>query len=359
MTLSASELGRLKTSADPGSLAYAYGGPCGKVSIRCVPEDFHVAEFTGLSPAGEGEHLLLRIRKTGQNTRWVAKRLAEYLNVAYKSVSYAGMKDRHAVTEQWFSVHLPGQPDPDLDTNPIEGCEFLEHARHNRKLRPGQLSYNRFHIVLRECAVADAPSLEKRIAEIAAQGVPNYFGPQRFGRNLGNLSLADSVAAVRRLDRDKRAFLLSALRGALFNAYLAGRVADASWDKFLEGEVQLSDRPRGVAENDSTVLTAERQPSGLLWGKGVSTATGLARQSEEQFFAAFPDVTALLDGAGSRASRRVLRLKVAELALRQHDDRIEMNFVLGPGAYATTVLRELFDVIDRSQDISARTEAAC
>jgi tRNA pseudouridine13 synthase len=354
MTITAAELAELQSFADTRSLPRACGQTLGSAVIRRAPEDFRVSEFTGIELTGAGEHLYLRIRKSGQNTRWVAKQLAEFLQLPYKAVSYAGMKDRHAVTEQWFSAHMPGLTEPEISPDCLEGCEILEVARHDRKLRPGQLSYNRFQITLRDCVINDLALLTQRIERIAADGVPNYFGSQRFGHQLANLSLAADMPGLRGLNRERRAFFLSSVRGALFNGYLATRVRANSWDRFLEGEVQLTDRPRGTAEADTSVFTACRQPSGLLWGKGVNNSAAEARDTEQSFFDAFPGVTALLNSAGSRASRRVLRLRVAELTMRQHDSALELVFALGPGAYATTVLREIFDLSEATQSSAGR-----
>jgi tRNA pseudouridine13 synthase len=337
------ELARLQSCADFDLLPRYLGGVVGKADYRCAPEDFQVREF-GVTPSGTGEHLFLRIRKSGQNTRWVAKRLADSLHLPYRSVSYAGLKDRHAVTEQWFGVHLPGNTDPHLDELCIEGVEVLSAARHQRKLRPGQLSYNAFELVLRNCVFTSTDQLSERLLQISEQGVPNYFGPQRFGHSLGNLELLRTVSDIRRLNREKRAFALSALRSALFNGYLAERVSSGDFDRLLPGEVELSDRPRGVAEDDQSVFTPERLPTGLLWGQGKNAAADEAAARENEWFKHFPGILAILDAAGSKASRRVLRLRVAKLDWRQQDKNLHISFALGPGAYATSVLRELVDL---------------
>jgi tRNA pseudouridine13 synthase len=297
----------------------------------------------GFEPSGSGEHVLLRVRKTGQNTRWVAKRLAEAFELPYRAVSYAGLKDRHAVAEQWFGMHMPGAATPDKDPG-IEGVEVLECARHERKLRPGQLSYNRFRIVLRNVSDYVPADLDERLAQISAAGVPAYFGEQRFGRDNGNLTLAEDAAGVKKLNRDRRAFALSAWRGALFNGYLAERVARGDWNVVLDGDARLSDRPRGIAEEDTSVFSPELLPAGLLWGRDVRFADAAAGELERDWYSRFPVLCSLLEGAGSRASRRVLRMRVAALQARVGDSGLEIEFALGPGSYATTVLRELFDL---------------
>lgn len=320
----------------------AWGQPLARADFRSSPEDFFVSE-QGFEPSGSGEHVLLRIRKTGQNTRWVAKRLAESFGLPYRAVSYAGLKDRHAVTEQWFGMHMPGAEVPDHDPD-IEGVEVLEYSRHQRKLRPGQLSYNQFRIVLRNVSACAPAELEERLAQISAAGVPGYFGEQRFGRDNGNLSLATDANGVAKLNRERRAFALSAWRGALFNGYLAERVARGDWNVVLEGDVKMSDRPRGIAEEDSTVFRPELLPTGLLWGRDARFADAAAGALERGWFERFPVLCSLLEGAGSRGSRRVLQMRVAGLQARTTDAGLEVEFALGPGGYATSVLSELFDL---------------
>jgi len=340
------EIAHLVCFADEALLPRAWGPPLGTAELRSSPEDFYVIEHSGTQPAGQGEHLLLRIRKTGQNTRWVAKQLAHMLDVPYRSVSYAGMKDRHAVTEQWFSVQLPGRGMPNLDPLPEQGFEILEAVWNNKKLRPGQLSYNAFRISLRNLCVSNSSLLESRLAVIGEQGVPNFFGPQRFGRDCANLRLAADVHQLRRLNREMRSFALSALRGALFNGYLAGRVAAGTWSTALPGEVTVSDRPRGLAEQDESVFPSARLPSGLLWGNDGRSDSPNRIPAERHFYEGFPQVESLLEAAGSRASRRPLVARVANLEWKLGDEAIELSFALSPGCYATVVLRELLGVHD-------------
>jgi tRNA pseudouridine13 synthase len=348
VTAFADEVTALHACATFNSLPGAFGKPFGQADFRCANADFKVSEC-GLVPSGTGEHLMFRLRKDGQNTRWVAKRLAESLYLPYRSVSYAGLKDRHAITEQWFSAHIPGLAEPDISRVQIEGVEILEVVRHDRKLRPGQLSYNYFEIRLRNVSDITAAQLDTSLDRIAVQGVPNYFGPQRFGHDGANLTLADGAEAVRQLDREQRSFVLSAWRGALFNGYLGQRVAAGNWQEELPGEKLLSDRPRGVAQEDTSVFQNELLPAGLLWGKGAALATEGAGRLESEWFERFPMLCSALEAAGSRASRRVLRLRVGGLRWEHKPEELKLEFALGPGAYATSVLNEIISISNKSQ----------
>jgi len=319
--------------------------PVADGNYRAAAEDFLVSE-SGAKPSGEGEHCYLRVRKTGQNTRWVAKEIARELRIPFKAVSYAGLKDRHAITEQWFGVHMPGQAEPDFHSLAIEGVEVLEVARHNKKLRQGELSYNSFSIRVRDCSYASVEELEGRLEQIAMTGVPNYFGPQRFGQGLSNLDLPGNIQQLADLPRERRSFVISALRSALFNAYLAQRVRRQVWAEALPGEITISDRSRGLAEEDQSVFVAERLPAGILWGAGVVFPANEAAEHEREFLAGFPAVCGLLESAGARASRRVLRARVANMRWQLQDDEINLEFALGPGSYATAVLHEIGEFND-------------
>ena len=152
--------------------------------IKASPEDFVVIEDLGYPYDGEGEQLLVRIRKIGCNTRFVAEAIAKFLGVHQRDLSYAGMKDRHAVTEQTLCFRVPGTAMPNLAGFQLEGVEILQVIRHKRKLRTGALAGNAFRLVVRQ--VSDRAQVESRLQRIQQQGVPNYFGEQRFGRGGNN-----------------------------------------------------------------------------------------------------------------------------------------------------------------------------
>lgn len=318
------EIERLRYAADFALLPRAHGLPLATGIIRHAPADFEVVEQLNVDPSGEGEHLYLRVRKTGQNTRWVAKRLADSAGVAYGAVGYAGLKDRHAVTEQWFSLHLPGRPDPELELP--EGVEILDAVRHTAKLRTGQVAANHFRIVVRELD-ADLPVLQRGVATLAEHGAPNYFGAQRFGRNARNLELLNGPG---RPNREVRGFGLSALRGALFNGYLAMRIVQHSWDATLAGEIPS---PQGGA-------------SGLMWGTGENRASERALELEQAWFDLFPETTALLERQRVRMMRRPLGLNPEQLACEPCEGGVELRFQLPRGAFATVLLRELGEFRD-------------
>lgn len=349
-------------------LPRAFGEPVLQARMRSAPEDFQVDELPAFEPTGEGEHLLLTVRKRGMNTAAVARRLAQWAGVAEMGIGYAGMKDRHAVTTQRFSVHLPKRVAPEPSTLDDEALQVLQSHWHNRKLPRGALAGNRFVLVLRQVR-GERDAVAARLAQIATRGMPNWFGEQRFGRDGGNVAAALAMFGGRRVKREQRSLLLSAARSELFNRVLSARVAGGSWDRALEGEVWVLDGSRSVfgPEPWSDAL-AERlsrfdiHPSAPLWGAGELRSAAQAQQLE---LAALSDASALalregLEQAGLKQERRATRLRASDLQWRWLDaqgDALELSFALPPGSYATAMLHELGEVGDAEYDRPAERVA--
>ncbi len=344
-------------------LPFAHGSPPLGGRLRAENADFFVEEELGFAPSGQGEHAFLLIEKSGANTEWVARELAAACGVAAAVVGFCGLKDRHAVTRQAFTIQLPGRADPDWSTLAIDGVRVLSATRHDRKLKRGAHRGNRFRIRLRE-VTGDRALADARLAAIAAQGVPNYFGEQRFGRDGGNLALAQALFAGRRLSRSQRGFALSAVRSELFNAVLAARVVDGSWQRGLAGEVWMLAGSNAIfgpepwSDELARRLDAfDIDPTGPLWGRGELRSDGAARTLE---LAAIEPLAALARGL----EREDLAQQRRALRLRPGDFRAEwmpadsgaglaldlvLEFRLPAGAFATTVLRELCDWHESSQ----------
>lgn len=332
------------------TLPRAHGDAVLRARMRVAPEDFFVEELPGFEPSGSGEHLLLTIEKRGMNTAFAAKRIAQWARVPELAVSYAGLKDRHALTRQRFSVHLPKKIAPDLAALESSELRVLDHAWHARKLPRGALAGNRFVLVLREVE-GDRTAIDQRLQAIARRGVPNYFGEQRFGRDAGNVAQALAMFAGRRVRREERALLLSAARSELFNRVLAARVLAGNWDGPLAGEVWSLDGSRSVFgpepftdELARRLAAFDIHPSGPLWGRGELRTRDEAAVLERQALEG-DDAAALRDGlehAGLAQERRALRLRPADLEWHWPAPAVlQLSFVLPPGAYATVVLAEL------------------
>lgn len=335
-------------------LPRAHGEPLSSVVFKQSPSDFQVVEKLIFIPEGEGEHVYLRLQKQGTNTQWLAKQLAKFAQIKIRDVSYAGLKDRHAITTQWFSVLIHPDKEPDWKALNIEGVTVLEHTRHRVKLRPTMVHQNDFIITLKECHTA-SDSVDARIEKIRTQGVPNYFGEQRFGHQYSNVESAFSLftGQLRLKDSRLKGLYLSAARSYLFNRVLANRVAQQSWDTGLNGEVMILDGTNSffpVAQMDEDMHERLSQhdihPSGPLWGKGEINVSSDVAYLEDSVLNTEPVLCAGLVKAGVRMSRRPLRMMPQHLIAKWHcPNTLELSFSLSSGQYATTVLRELFDYL--------------
>lgn len=330
-----------------------HGAPVLVADFRSQPEDFQVTELDGFEPAGQGEHLLLTVEKRGLTTVHAARRLAQWAGIADVGIGYAGLKDRHAVTRQRFSVHLPKRVAPDLASLQDDSLRVLEQAWHHRKLPRGALRGNRFELVLRQVQ-GGREAIDQRLEAIARGGLPNYFGEQRFGRDGDNVESARRMFAGQRVRREQRSIYLSAARSAMFNAVLSARVQAGDWATGRDGEVWMLEGSQSVfgPEADDTGL-AERagrldiHPTGPLWGRGELRCTGACRELELAVTEAFPDLRQGLEDAGLKQERRALRVRVAGLDWDwPANDQLVLRFELPPGAYATGLLAELGEVRD-------------
>ncbi|HKQ15935.1 MAG TPA: tRNA pseudouridine(13) synthase TruD [Steroidobacteraceae bacterium] len=328
------------------TLPCAHGGPAGRAQLRATPEDFLVQEWLGWEADGAGDHLLLKVRKRGSNTLWVAKQLARLAKLDPRDVGFAGLKDRDAVAEQSFTVPARSALGESWSGVAGEGFEVIGAARHRRKLKRGALKGNDFTITLRGFS-GDQQMLEQRLRAIGVAGVPSYFGPQRFGRDTGNLRtalawFADGVAPA---DRWQRGFALSAARAAIFNAVVARRVSDGTWDRLLPGEIVNLDGSGSVfvadvidAALEERCATLDVHPTGPMWGRESARPVPAL---EAEVVARYEVLARGLSGAGLEAERRALRIRVDRLAWTIGGEVVQLRFRLFRGAFATAVLHEL------------------
>lgn len=329
-----------------------------RARIRVTPEDFQVEERLGFEPDGQGEHLLLWIEKRGVNTPWLGAQLARWAQVPAMAVSWSGMKDRHAVTRQWFSVHLPKRIAPTEDPV-IDGVRVLARSWHGRKLKRGSHRGNAFSIVLREVE-GDRVAAEAILASIPARGVPNAFGEQRFGREAGNLERARAWLAVekpRRLPHEQRGLLLSAARSHLFNLVLAERARRGDWDRAIAGDCFQLDGsgswfgPEAIVTDElrARVNSGDIHPTGPMWGVGESPAAGEAGEVEARALEGESVFRNGLAGFDLRQERRALRVKPAGFSWQwQGDDALRLDFDLPRGSFATAVLATFCETTDAS-----------
>ncbi|MEJ6068143.1 tRNA pseudouridine(13) synthase TruD, partial [Psychrobacter sp. 16-Bac2893] len=352
--------------------------------------DFIVNELLPLEFTGEGEHLWLHIQKAGMNTAYLAKLLSEWADIPLRDVGYSGLKDRHALTTQWFSLRIPKKQLPDSEFAPVdiganESITILEQQWHNKKLNRGTHRANQFIITLRDIEFAgfDTPSpspsseqllsakqaVEQHLMTISQSGVPNYFGPQRFGRSGNNIREALSLFARpvpearppsnrgkrKRVPREQNTMELSAARSLIFNEILAARVRDGSWNHGLAGEVFNLDGSGSIFASDeiddtlrARLESGDIHPTAVLWGTGNEKISGKAAAMEADTVAHSPLLTQLATGLEQRdikAQRRALRLPIEALSWEWQDTEdgqiLILNFTLTTGSFATSVLASL------------------
>jgi tRNA pseudouridine13 synthase len=327
----------------------AWGPPAGTALIRCCPEDFRVSEQLGFELSGNGEHAFLYLQKRQLNSLDLLQRLSRFTGVAPRDIGLSGLKDRNAVTRQWFSIGMAGRPEPDWQVLAAEGdVQVLETGRHLRKLRRGVHRTNRFALVLRQLH-GERASLESRLQQLRDQGVPNYFGEQRFGRNGSTLEQARRwMGSGRKISHAKRGLYFSALRAYLFNQLLAARVEAGTWNTVTPGDVCLLNGSRSFftcSEVDQDTLSRVRSGdihAGLpLWGRGKSDGGTERNAQHADQLADCQDICDFLVHSGLDMAWRPARLLPDDFCWQFCDDgSLQVDFALGAGGYATALLAE-------------------
>ena len=305
----------------------AYPASGASATLKRLNEDFIVTELPLQLPSGEGEHLWLDVEKNGANTAFVAQQLAEAAGVQEWEVGYAGLKDRYAITRQWFSLHLPKGETPDLTRLQHPEFKVLSQGRHLKKLRPGDLQGNRFRILLRD-VTGDRDAIEANLEAVASQGVPNYFGTQRFGHDGGNVEQGRAMLAreIRVRHPKKKGLYLSAVRSFVFNEVLALRIRQGLWGKTLPGDV----------------MDEAGRPTGPLWGRGRVSTTDQAQALENGVAERHAILCDGMEHAGLDQDRRALVASPADLSWEwPQAEQLALTFSLRAGTYATAVLGEI------------------
>ena len=329
----------------------AWGEPPADALIRCRPEDFLVSEELGFELSGEGEHVFLYLQKRNLNSMELLQRLAGLSGVPERDIGLSGLKDRNAVTRQWFSVGMAGRKEPDWGALEASGeVRVLAVDRHSRKLRRGVHRANRFRLVLRNLR-GDLDALEQRLLQVRLHGAPNYFGEQRFGRNGATLQEARRWAqgGNRRLTRTRRGLYLSALRSFLFNTALAARVAAGNWNRVCDGDVCILHGTRSLftcaladEEMQARAGAGDLHPGLPLWGKGAAPAAPGAALLRPEALVEHAALCAFLEGQGLELAWRPARLLADDFCWEFCDDgALQLDFALGAGAYATALLAEI------------------
>lgn len=338
---------------------HSLGPPQTMGVIRQCPEDFIVEEIPRVQPEGEGSHLWLWVEKRSANTDWVARELAGASGCQQRDVGFAGLKDRHAVTRQWFSIPVTATTVAGIENAVIDGVRILDQRLHGRKLKRGTLKGNRFQLRIRDLG-GESGQLNERLEVVRVKGVPNYFGPQRFGHEGRNVAQGFKLlSANARLKRNKKSIYLSAIRSFLFNQVLAERVRLGTWNSMMNGDLAMLDGTQSIflgelpdPDIEDRCKRLDIHPTGPLPGDGGTQPLAEAAELELAVMRNWPDLQQLLLQQRVQASRRSLRLCPAGLEWVFAGGDLELTFELPAGAYATTVLREILNVAaaDNSHD---------
>ncbi len=342
-------------STDVPPMAYVHGQPSVTAVIRSQPSDFIVEETLSFTPTGHGEHVLLYVEKIGQNTQFIARQLAQAAGLKNRLVSYAGLKDRHAITRQWFCLPWPIKQEMPWQDWQLDGARILHTVRHQRRLKIGSIAHNRFVLTLRE--VSNVPALIKRL-DLIASGVPNYFGEQRFGRNNSNLHSAARLFAGEGIsDRQLRGLALSAARSMLFNQQVSQRVQQGLFATVQAGAVVQLDGsgsvfhvPEVTEEIVARLAQGDIHPTALLPGVGKAMESADALASQNLWLAPYQAWVQALVDFNMHLERRFVRLQPKQLSFQTHGDTLELSFALPAGCFATAVLRELVQYQDVSRN---------
>ncbi len=334
------------------NVQYLHGKPLSTGKLKSQPEDFIVKEDLGFELDGEGEHVMVRVEKTGCNTLFVAEQLAKFAKISARSVSYAGLKDRNAVTEQWFCLQMPGKETPDFSLWQLDGCRAIATTRQKRKLRIGTLKGNQFELTIRDISVPE--DVEARLQKVAEQGIPNYFGEQRFGRDGQNLTQAlrwaNQEITVR--ERNKRSFYLSAARSAMFNHVASERIENQTINQVLLGDaLQLTGRGSwfvATAEELPTlqarVASGELSITAPLPGDGELGTQEDALVFETNSLESYYSLMTLMKNERVSSTRRAMIVKPQNFQWQWIDQTtLKLNFFLNSGSFATSVVREIIN----------------
>lgn len=317
--------------------------------LKAECADFVVKEQLGYDMSGDGEFVAVKVRKTDCNTLFVGEQLAKFAGISARNMSYAGLKDRKAVTEQWFSLQMPGQQTPDFSQFSLEGVEILDVTRHQRKIRIGSLQGNHFEILLRNAEETD--ELKVRLDFLAKNGFPNYFTEQRFGRDGNNLTQALRWAngEINVKDRNKRSFYLSAARSEMFNLIVSKRMELNLAQQILVGDVlQLNGSHSWFVVDESEDLAQLQQRLAqqdvLLTAPLIGEEEKSAVNFENEIFAQHQALFALMRQERMKAARRPILMQPQQFQWQFEPNGLRLQFALPAGSYATALIRELVNI---------------
>lgn len=322
-------------------------------AIRTTADDFKVTELNDIELSGVGEHLWLYIQKTGCNTDWVANQLSNVCQVPRRQVGFAGMKDRHAVTKQWFSVQLSKVTEIEKIQSALpDEVTVVNSSLHSRKIKTGQLDANQFEVVIRNIQ-GDKEQIEQNMHNIIENGVPNYFGEQRFGREMGNIQKAQDwfSGTYKVKSKNLKSLLISTARSHIFNCIITQRIQDNTWNTAIKGDILQLNKSHSwfpdsdASENEITKRLKEGDIhlTAAMWGEDTVQSHDDCAQLEKTIAEQFPIYHIGFEKFRLKQDRRAMRICPIDFSYEWLDDNLKLVFKLLSGSYATGILREIVD----------------
>jgi tRNA pseudouridine13 synthase len=339
-------------------LKYPYGEALQTGVIKSQPEDFRVIENLGFEPCGEGEHLFLHIEKENLTTLDLIEQIAREFGVKPRDIGYSGLKDKLAVTQQWLSVHLPGQMNS-VEIPSSSHYKLLQHSWHNKKIRSGSHRSNSFEVMVRNVDQLSSQT-QQQIDDVKAFGMANYFGEQRFGARQDNVERAihtfTNERRTRKLSRTKRGLYISALRSFLFNQILSKRIEQNNWHQPLLGDVYMLSGSHSLFSDDidDNILDRFQQQdissAASLYGVGSSMLAETALALETEVFNQYSEIVECLDVQKVKLQMRTTRVTVQAFNV-VHDPEaqsLKVSATLPSGCFFTTLLKHFIDTSNSS-----------
>ncbi|MFT4650575.1 MAG: tRNA pseudouridine13 synthase [Flavobacteriales bacterium] len=334
-------------------MEYPYGKALQTGVIKSQADDFRVIENLGFEPCGEGEHLFLHIEKESLTTLDLIEQIAREFGVKARDIGYSGLKDKLAVTQQWLSVHLPGQMN-NVQIPSSSHYKLLQHSWHNKKIRSGSHRSNSFEVMVRNVAQLSSQT-QQQIDDVKAFGMANYFGEQRFGARQDNVERAihtfTNERRTRKLSRTKRGLYLSALRSFLFNQILTKRIEQNHWHQPLLGDVYMLSGSHSLfsEEIDDNIIDRFQQQdissAASLYGTGSSRLSETALALENEVFNQYSEIVECLNAQKAKLQMRTTRVTVDSFNVVHDSDTQSLKVIatLPSGCFFTTLLKHFID----------------
>ncbi len=322
--------------------------------IKTSPQDFLVEEVPLYPFSGEGDHLLVKVEKVEATTLEVVEALCRLFGLSQKEVGYAGMKDKMALTRQWFSLPAGKVDERALKSLEAQGFKVLEVTRHTNKLRVGHLKCNRFRIVVRGVVPDALERARAKLEILITRGMPNYYHGQRWGRESGNVKKGLDLlkgGKRRRVSPYRARLLVSAVSAWLFNEYLDWRIDQGLFGEALEGDIAKKRETGGLFLVEDALAETRRLEAGEIditgpiYGSKLWMAQGVPGEKERSLLEEAGLTLASFKPFKSPGTRRPLRVIPGDVELNQEGDVLTLSFFLPSGSYATVLLEELMEPV--------------